>query len=72
LGSKLIYPTELQDLVGQKREIAVQESRYGEADAAIAALVETRSKTVAEYERGLFDELAKTEHKAPWMRLERE
>jgi hemolysin D len=64
LGSKLIYLTELQDLVGQKREIAVQESRYSEADAAIAALVETRSKTVAEYERGLFDELAKAEQKA--------
>jgi hemolysin D len=64
LGSKLLYLTELQDLVGQKREIAVQESRSGEADAAIAALVETRSKTVAEYERGLFDELAKAEQKA--------
>lgn len=64
LGSKILYLTELQDLVGQKREIAVQESRYTEADAAIAALVETRSKTVAEYERGLFDELAKAKQKA--------
>jgi len=64
LGSKLVYLTELQDLIGQKREIAVQESRYSEADAAIAALVETRSKTVAEYERGQFDELAKAEQKA--------
>jgi len=44
LGSKLLYLTELQDLVGQKREIAVQENRYGEADVAIAAFVETRSK----------------------------
>ena len=31
LGSKLHYLTELQDLVGQKQEIAVQESRYAEA-----------------------------------------
>ena len=37
---------------------------YSETDAAIAALVETRSKTVAEYERGLFDDLAKAEQKA--------
>src|SRR5215470_193002 len=44
LGSKLIYLTELQDLVGQRQEILVQQSRYSEADAAIAALVETRSK----------------------------
>ena len=64
LGSKLLYLTELQDLVGQRQEILVQRSRYSETDAAIAALVETRSKTVAEYERGLFDELAKAEQKA--------
>ena len=64
LGSKLQYLTELQDLVGQRQEILVQQSRYSETDAAIAALVETRSKTVAEYERGLFDDLAKAEQKA--------
>ena len=64
LGSKLLYLSELQELVGQRQEILVQQSRYGEADAAIAALIETRSKTVAEYERGLFDELAKAEQKA--------
>ena len=64
LGSKLLYLTELQDLVGQRQEILVQQSRYSETDAAIAALVETRSKTVAEYERGLFDDLAKAEQKA--------
>jgi hemolysin D len=64
LGSKLVYLTELQDLVGQQQEILVQQSRYGEAGAAIAALLETRSKTVAEYERGLFDDLAKAQQKA--------
>ncbi|MFY9990342.1 MAG: biotin/lipoyl-binding protein, partial [Rhodoplanes sp.] len=64
LGSKLIYLTELQDLVGQQQEILVQRSRYSETDAAIAALIETRNKTVAEYERGLFDDLAKAEQKA--------
>lgn len=64
LGSKIIYLTELQELVGHRQEILVQQSRYSETDAAIAALVETRSKAVAEYERGLLDELAKAEQKA--------
>ena len=64
LGSKLIYLQELQDLVGQQNEVLVQESRLSESDSAIAALQETRSKTVAEYERGLLDDLAKAEQKA--------
>ena len=64
LGSKILYLTDLQDLVGQQQEIRVQQSRFSETDAAIAALVETRNKTVAEYERGLFDELAKAQQKA--------
>jgi hemolysin D len=68
LGSKLTYLTELQDLVGQRQDVLVQESRKVEANAAITALTETRAKTVAEYERGLFDELAKSEQKASGLR----
>ncbi|UPJ66893.1 HlyD family type I secretion periplasmic adaptor subunit [Bradyrhizobium sp. 191] len=64
LGSKLQYLTEYQELVGQRQEILVQQSRFSEADAAIAVLVETRNKTIAEYERALFEELAKAEQKA--------
>ena len=64
LGSKLIYLQELQDLTGQQQEILVQESKLTEADSAIAALAETRSKTIAEYERGLLDDMAKAEQKA--------
>ena len=64
LGSKLIYLQELQDLVGQQKEVLVQESRLSESNSAIAALQETRSKTVAEYEHGLLDDLAKAEQKA--------
>jgi hemolysin D len=64
LGSKLLYLTELQDLVGQRQDVLIQHSRFKETDAAIAALVETRSKTAAEYQRGLFDDLAKAEQKA--------
>ena len=64
LGSKLIYLQELQDLLGQQKEVLVQESKQSESDSAIAQLQETRSKTVAEYERGLLDDLAKAEQKA--------
>ena len=64
LGSKLTYLTELQDLVGQRQEILIQQSRYSETDAAIAVLAESRAKAVAEYERMLFDDLSKAEQKA--------
>ncbi len=64
LGSKLTYLTELQDFVGQQQEILVQQSRSSEANAAISVLTETRTKAVAEYERSLFEGLAKAEEKA--------
>jgi hemolysin D len=68
LGSKLTYLTELQDLVGQRQDVLVQQSRNSETDAAVRALMETRAKTVAEYERGLFDELAKAQLKTSGLR----
>jgi hemolysin D len=64
LGSKLQYLTELQDLVGTQQDLLVQQSRYREADAGVAALAETRAKVQSEYRRTLFDELAKAEQKA--------
>jgi hemolysin D len=64
LVSKLTYLTEMQELVGQQQEILVQTSRYSEADAAIAALMVTRTRTVAEYERMLLEERSKAEQKA--------
>ncbi|MBH5372020.1 HlyD family type I secretion periplasmic adaptor subunit [Bradyrhizobium glycinis] len=64
LGSKLQYLADYQELLGQRQEILVQQSRFSEADAAIAVLAETRNKTVAEYERTLFEELVKAEQKA--------
>jgi len=64
LGSKLTYLTELGDLVGQKQDLLVQQSRYREADAAVAALAETRTRAEAEYRHTLFDDLAKAEQKA--------
>jgi len=64
LGSKLQYLTELQELVGQRQEVLVLQSKYGEADAAIGVLAETRAKTIAEYQRTLFEDLSKAEQKA--------
>lgn len=64
LGSKLLYLSDLQELVGQKEDLKVQNSRLREAGEAIAALKEARLKAVAEYRRGVFDDLAKAEQKA--------
>ena len=64
LGSKLVYLSERQELVGLQQDLLVQTSRLGEADAAVAALAETRSKLVAGYQRALLDELTKSEQKA--------
>ena len=64
IGTKLAYLSEYQDLLGQQHELLVQQSRRREADAAIGALTETRTKAEAEYRRILFDELAKAEQKA--------
>ncbi|WP_426442334.1 HlyD family type I secretion periplasmic adaptor subunit [Bradyrhizobium genosp. P] len=64
LGSKIVYLTEYQELVSMQQDLQVQKSRYQEADAALAALTETRAQTAAEYRRGRFDELAKAEQKA--------
>jgi hemolysin D len=64
LGSKLTYLTEYQDLVGQRQDLLLQKSKVHEADAAIAALVQTRAQTAAEYRRTRFEELTKAEQKA--------
>jgi hemolysin D len=68
LGSKLTYLTELQDLVSQRQDILVNQSRDDESNAALTALMETRSKTIAEYERSMFDELGKAQQKASGLR----
>jgi hemolysin D len=64
VGTKLAYLSEFQDLAGQQHELLVQQSRRREADAAIEALAETRSKAEAEYRRILFDELTKAEQRS--------
>jgi hemolysin D len=64
LGSKLTYYETLQLLVEQQEELSVQKSRLHAAEAAVAAIRETRVQAVAEYRRTLSDELAKAEQKA--------
>jgi hemolysin D len=63
LGSKLTYLTEYQDLIGQQQDLVIEESKLKEVDAATAALRETKTKTGAEFQRSLFDDLAKAEQK---------
>jgi hemolysin D len=64
LGSKLNYFEVLQLLVEQQQELGVQKSHLREAEAAVAAIGETRRQAEAEYRRTLSDELAKAEQKA--------
>lgn len=64
LESKLLYLQALQQLVGEQRDLAVQQSRYREADAALSAIAETRAQAVAEYRRKLLDDLSTAEIKA--------
>ncbi len=67
-GSKLQYLSDMTELVGQQQDLLVQKSRHGEVEAALAALEETRLRTQAEYDRSLFDDLAKAEQKAAALR----
>jgi hemolysin D len=63
-GSKLVYLQTLQQLVEQQQERAVQQSKFNEAEAAVAAIKENRAQTNAEYQRTLHDDLGKVEPKA--------
>lgn len=64
IGSKLVYLQSLQQLVEQQQELLVQKSKFQEAEAAVAAIKQTRAQTEAEYRRMLFDDLGKVEPKA--------
>ena len=63
-GSKLQYYEVLQQLTESQQERLVQKSHLKEAQAAIAAIVETRAQTEGEYRRTLFSDLAEAERKA--------
>ncbi len=63
LGSKLVYLTEYQDLVAMKQDVAVQQSRLRESEAAIASLREARQRSEAEFRRTVFSDLSKAEQR---------
>ncbi|MDE2466050.1 MAG: HlyD family type I secretion periplasmic adaptor subunit, partial [Alphaproteobacteria bacterium] len=54
----------LQQLTESQQERLVQKSHLKEARAAVAAIVETRGQTNAEYRRTLFGDLAEAKRKA--------
>ena len=70
LGSRLQYLADLQELTSQQQEVLVLRRRSIEVGAALSAIDETRSRTVAEYRRGLFEELARAEQKATGLQQE--
>ena len=63
-GNRLQYFEVLQQLTESQQERLVQKSHLKEAKAAVAAIIETRGQTNAEYRRTLFGELAEAERKA--------
>jgi hemolysin D len=63
-GSRLQYLEVLQQLTESQKERLVQQSHYHEAEAALAAITDTRTQTAAEYRRTLFGELTEAERKA--------
>jgi len=64
LASRMIYLETLQLLTENEQDHAIQKSRFAEADAALAAIIETRAQAVAEFHRTLFADLAEAERKA--------
>jgi hemolysin D len=67
-GSKANYLEIFQSYVEAQHELEVQRSRLGEAEAAIAALAETRAQTAAEFRRTQFADLVEAERKAAGFR----
>jgi hemolysin D len=63
-GSKVIYLENMSQLVEQQKELVVQRSHLQEAEAALAAVIETRQQAVEEYRRTRLGELATAEAKA--------
>jgi hemolysin D len=68
LGSKLNYLEVAQTLTENQKELGVEKSRLDEANAALAAIVETRDQAAAEFRSKLFAEMAEATRKAGGLR----
>ena len=64
IGSKVNYLEILQALTETQHELLVQQSRSHEAEAAVAAIVEARAQTAAEFGRTISAELVEAQRKA--------
>ena len=62
--SKFQYLEMVQLLVEQQQELMVQRSKLRETEASMAALTESRTQAVAEFQRTLYGQLADAERKA--------
>jgi hemolysin D len=63
-GSKANYLEMLQSFVEEQHDLDVQKSKVNEADSALAAIIEERAHTDAQYRRERFTELVEAERKA--------
>jgi hemolysin D len=68
LVTKLAYLETEGKLVEEEHELEVQRRRLKEAEAAIAAITETRNHTASEFERQLSADLSEAERKAAGFR----
>jgi HlyD family type I secretion membrane fusion protein len=68
LVSKLAYLETEEKLIEQQEELKVQRAHLKEAEAAIAATLETRNHTASEFERTLSGDLSEAERKAAGLR----
>jgi hemolysin D len=69
-GSKANYLELFQSLVEMKQDLTVQKSKSKEAEAALAAITESREQTAAEYQRTLYGELVEAQRKASGFRAD--
>jgi hemolysin D len=63
-GSKASYLEFLQSFTEMQQDLAVQKSRAHEAEAALAAIIQSRAQTAAEFARTLSGDLVEAKRKA--------
>jgi hemolysin D len=67
-GSKVNYLEIMQAYVEAKQELLVQRSRAKEAEAAVAALVQSQEQSNAEFKRSRYSDLVEAKRKAAGLR----